>query len=120
MAINIWILPAILYLAGVWAWPPILPHYIVFFITGIIALRYVKQRWSEPRMVFDNEGLYCGEYYPAESIQKVEPVMRSLKLSLIKDGKPKDKFISLGWARKDDLQTIVKLANERFNNRASQ
>jgi hypothetical protein len=58
--------------------------------------------------------------YPAESIQKVEPVMRSLKLSLIKDGKSKDKVISLGWARKDDLKTIVMLADERFNNRESQ
>jgi hypothetical protein len=57
--------------------------------------------------------------YPAESIQKVEPVMRSLKLSLIKDGKSKDKVISLGWARKDDLKTIVMLADERFNNRES-
>ena len=32
-------------------------------------------------MVFDNEGLYCGEYYPTESIQKVEPVMRSLSFN---------------------------------------
>lgn len=80
-------------------------------------MRYVKQRWSNPRMVFDSEGLYCGEYYLAESIQKVEPVMRSLKLSLTKDGESKDKVINLGWASKEDFKTIVKLAVERFNSR---
>ena len=117
MAINIWIAPALLYLAGIWAFPPTMPHYITFFFTGLIAMRYVKQRWGNPRMVFDSEGFYCGEYYLAESIQKVEPVMRSLKLSLTKDGESKDKIISLGWASNDDLKTIVKLAVERFNRR---
>ncbi len=68
-------------------------------------------------MVFDSEGLYCGEYYPAESIQKVEPVLRSLKLSLIKDGETRDKVISLGWASNDDLKTIIILADERFNSK---
>lgn len=117
MAVNIWISPALLYLIGIWAWPPALPHFIAFFITGILAIRYAKQRWGSPRMVFDSEGLYCGEYYPAESIQKVEAVMRALKLSLIKDGESKDKVISLGWASNDDLKKIVKLADERFNSK---
>ena len=117
VASNIWISPALLYLIGVWAWPPTMPHFIAFFITAIIAIRYVKQRWSNPRMVFDSEGLYCGEYYPAESIQKVEPVLRSLKLSLIKDGETRDKVISLGWASNDDLKTIIILADERFNSK---
>lgn len=117
MAINICIAPALLYLVGVWTWPPTLPHYITFFITGLIAMRFVKQRWSDPRMVFDNEGLFCGEYYPAESIQKVEPIMRALKLSLIRDGESKGKVISLGWASNDDIKMIVKLANDRFNSR---
>jgi hypothetical protein len=115
MAANIFIAPALLYLVGVWTWPPVLPHYITFFISGFIALGFVKQRWGSPRLVFDSEGLYFGEYYPAESIQKVEPVMRSLKLSLIKDGEIKDKIISLGWASNDDLNTIVKMAVDRFN-----
>ena len=115
MAFNIWIAPALLYLIGVWAWPPTMPHYITFFIAGLIAVRYVKQRWGSPRMVFDSEGLYCGEYYPAKSIQKVEPAMRALKLSLIRDGETKDKVISLGWASSDDFKTIVKIAHDRFN-----
>ena len=117
MAVNIWISPALLYLIGIWTWPPTLPHYITFFITGLIAMRYTKQRWDSPRMVFDSEGVYCGEYYPAESIQKIEPVMRAIKLSLFKDGVPKDKVISLGWASNDDFKKIVKLADERFNSR---
>ena len=117
MAVNIWIAPVILYLVGVWALPPTLPHYLTFFITGLIAIRYTKPRWGNPRMVFDSEGFYCGEYFPAESIQKVEPVMRALKLSLIKGGEVKEKVISLGWASNDDLKTIIKLVDERFGGR---
>ena len=117
MAANIWIAPVLLYLVGVWALPPTLPHYITFFISGLIAMRYIKQRWASPRLVFDSEGFYCGEYFPTESIQKVEPVMRALKLSLIKEGESKDKVISLGWASNDDLKTIIKLADERFGGR---
>ena len=117
MAANIWIAPVVLYLVGFWALPPTLPHYITFFITGLIAMRYTKRRWGNPRMVFDSEGFYCGEYFPAESIQKVEPVMRALKLSLIKGGEVKEKVISLGWASNDDLKTIIKLVDERFGGR---
>ena len=115
MAANILIAPALLYLVGLWAWPPTMPHYITFFITGLIAMRYVKQRWSSPRLVFDSEGFYCREYYPAESIQKVEPVLRSIRLSLLKDGESKDKVVSLGWASNDDFKTIINLAVDRFN-----
>ena len=115
MAANILIAPALLYLVGLWAWPPTTPHYITFFITGLIAMRYVKQRWSSPRLVFDSEGFYCREYYPAESIQKVEPVLRSIRLSLLKDGESKDKVVSLGWASNDDFKTIINLAVDRFN-----
>jgi len=115
MAANIWISPGLLYLAGIWAWPPTTPHYITFFITGLIAIRYSQQRWSSPRLVLDSEGLYCGKYYPAETIHKVEPVLRALKLSLISDGELKDKVISLGWASNDDIKTIVMLAADRFN-----
>ncbi len=80
-------------------------------------MRYTKRRWGSPRMVFDSEGFYCGEYFPAESIQKVEPVMRALKLSLIKGGEVKEKAISLGWASNDDLKTIITLVDERFGGR---
>ena len=117
VAANIWIAPVLLYLIGVWALPPTVPHYFAFFITGLIAMRYTKPRWSSPRMVFDSEGFYCGEYFADESIQKVEPVMRALKLSLIKDGEVKEKVISLGWAGSDDLKTIIKLVHERYGGR---
>ena len=115
MAANILIAPALLYLVGLWAWPPTMPHYVTFFVTGLIAMRYVKQRWGSPRLVFDSEGFYCREYYPAESIQKVEPVLRSIRLSLLKDGESKDKVVSLGWASNDDFKTIIILAVDRFN-----
>jgi len=115
MAANILIAPALLYLVGLWAWPPTMPHYVTFFVTGLIAMRYVKQRWGSPRLVFDSEGFYCREYYPAESIQKVEPVLRSIRLSLTKDGESKDKVVSLGWASNDDFKTIINLAVDRFN-----
>ncbi|MCH8104734.1 MAG: hypothetical protein IIC58_04425 [Proteobacteria bacterium] len=115
MAANILIAPALLYLVGLWAWPPTMPHYVTFFITGLIAMRYVKQRWGSPRLVFDSGGFYCREYYPAESIQKVEPVLRSIRLSLLKDGESKDKVVSLGWASNDDFKTIINLAVDRFN-----
>ena len=119
MAANIWIAPVLLYLIGIWTLPPTLPHYITFFITGLIAMRYTKRRWGSARMVFDSEGFYCGEYFSAESIQKVEPVMRALKLSLINGGEVKEKVISLGWASNDDLKTIVKLVDQRFGGRGN-
>ena len=40
MALNIAIAPVLLYLLGVWPWPPLLPHYIVFAITTLMALRF--------------------------------------------------------------------------------
>lgn len=119
VAANIWIAPVLLYLIGIWTLPPTLPHYITFFITGLIAMRYTKPRWGSARMVFDSEGFYCGEYFSAESIQKVEPVMRALKLSLINGGEVKEKVISLGWASNDDLKTIIKLVDQRFGGRGN-
>ena len=58
MAINIGIAPALLYLVGLWPWPPTLPHYITFFITGLIGMRYAKQRLHQPRLALDDKGLY--------------------------------------------------------------
>jgi len=79
MAINIAIAPVLLYLLGIWPWPPTLPHYITFFITGLIGMRYAKRRLGQPRLALDEKGLYCGEFYPAESIRNVQTVMRALK-----------------------------------------
>ena len=114
MALNIALAPVLLYLLGVWPWPPTLPHYITFFITGLIAMRYAKQRIGQPRLALDESGLYCGEFYPAESIRNAQTVMRALKLTLMKDGEVKEKIINLGWASNADFQVIAQLVLERF------
>jgi len=114
MAINIALAPVLLYLFGIWLWPPTLPHYITFFITGLIGMRYARQRLGQARLALNDEGLYCGEFYPAESIRNVQTVMRALKLTLLRDGEVQEKVINLGWASNDDFKTIVQLVSERF------
>ncbi len=114
VAVNIALAPVLLYLLGIWPWPPTLPHYITFFITGLIGMRYAKLRLGQARLALDEKGLYCGEFYPAESIRNVQPVMRALKLTLMQDGEVKEKIINLGWASNNDFNVIVQLVVERF------
>ena len=120
MAANIALAPILLYLVGIWPWPPTLPHYITFAITGLIAMRYARQRWHQPRLVIDAQGLRCGEFYPWESIRNVETVMRAFKLTLLEDGKVRQKVLNLGWASNDDFKAIVQLLGERFQQQASE
>ncbi len=119
MALNIALAPVLLYLVGIWPWPPTLPHYITFFITGLIGMRYARQRLGQVRLAIDDKGLYSDEFYPAESIRNVQTVMRALKLTLLKDGEVREKIINLGWASNDDFRTIVRLLGERFQRDAS-
>ncbi|MCP4387638.1 MAG: hypothetical protein GY802_05040 [Gammaproteobacteria bacterium] len=114
MAINIAISPLLLYLIGAWAWPPALPHYIVFAITFLMALHYARQRWNLPRLVLDDNGLVCGKFYAADNIYKAEPSLRSVTLTILADGKVKNKVISLGWASREDCQTIQRVLAARF------
>ena len=114
MAANIALSPLLLYLLGAWAWPPQLPHYIVFTITALLALQYSRRHWSTPRFELDESGLQCGAFYAAENIYKAKPAMRSVVLTILKDGKVKDKVVSLGWANRDDYRTIIALLTERF------
>jgi hypothetical protein len=114
MALNIAFAPGLLYFLGVWAWPPILPHFIVFAITGLMALHYTRQRWTRPRLVLDETGLHCGNFYPLENIYKAEGTIRSVKLTVLKDGKVKEIIIRLGWASAEDCRTIMQLLSERF------
>jgi hypothetical protein len=114
MALNIALAPLLLYLLGAWAWPPSIQHYIVFVITGLMALHYARQRWTAPRLVLDESGLTCGVFYPIDNIYKAEGSIRSVTLTILKDGKVKEKIISLGWASREDYKTIVQLLNERF------
>jgi hypothetical protein len=115
MAANIAFSPILLYLLGAWSWPPVLPHYIVFFITSLIALRYARRRWSTPRLVLDETGLHCGDFYATDDIYKAEPAIRSVVLTVLRDGKVKEKIISLGWASRDDYRTIVQLLSDRYH-----
>lgn len=120
VASNILFAPVLLYLLGIWPWPPLLPHYIVFAITLFLAVRYLRQRWHAPRFVLDETGFFCGDFYPAENIQRIDVTMRSLKLSLLEDGEEKQKHVSLGWASRDDYKTIIQLLSERFPPRTPQ
>ena len=114
MALNIALAPLLLYLLGAWSWPPLLPHYIVFAITALMALHFARKRWSTPRLVLDETGLQCGDFYAADDIYKADTAMRSVVLTILRDGKVKEKIISLGWASRDDYRTIVQLLGERF------
>jgi len=114
MAANILFAPILLYLLGVWPWPPTGPHYIVFAITLLMAVHYLRQRWHTPRLILDDNGLFCGSFYPAENIYRADATVRSVQLTILKDGKVKQKIVSLGWASKDDYRTIVQLLSERF------
>jgi hypothetical protein len=119
MTLNIALAPALLYLVGIWPWPPTLPHYITFAITGLIAHRYARQRWNRPRLIVDQRGLTCGDFYSWESIRQVQTVMRALKLTLMQDGEVKQKVLNLGWASNDDFKTIVHLISQRFAEKSS-
>ncbi|MDC1286654.1 hypothetical protein N8198_02085 [Gammaproteobacteria bacterium] len=114
MAANIALAPLLLYLLGAWSWPPLLPHYIVFAISALIALNYSRRHWNTPRLELDASGLHCGAFYAADNIYKAEPAMRSVVLTILKDGKVKDKVVSLGWASREDYKAIIALLSERF------
>ena len=114
MMLNIAFAPVLLYLLGIWAWPPLLPHYIVFAITITMAFRYGRPRWNAPRLVLDDDGLYCGAFYPADIIYRAEGSLRSVTLTILKDGKFERKTISLGWSSREDYRAIVQLLGTRF------
>ncbi len=114
LAVNIAIAPVLLYLLGAWPWPPVLPHYIVFAITTLMALRFARRRWSTPRLVLDASGLSCGKFYAADDIYRAEPSMRAVTLTLLADGKVKNEVISLGWASREDCHAIQHLLAQRF------
>jgi hypothetical protein len=114
MALNIALAPILLYLLGAWAWPPVLPHYVVFAITLLMAVHYARQRWNAPRLILDDSGLTCGKFYAAENIYKAEPSLRSVTLTVLADAKVKTRVVSLGWASREDCRAIQQLLAERF------
>ena len=114
MSLNIALAPVLLYLLGAWSLPPVLPHYIVFGITALMALNYARRHWNTPRLVLDETGLSCGKFYPAETIYKAVPSFRAVVLTLLQDGQVKEKILSLGWSSRDDFKTISALLADRF------
>ncbi len=114
MAINIALAPVLLYLLGLWAWPPELPHIIVFVITTLLALRYAQNRWYTPKLVLNAEGLTCGQFFPTDTIYQAQPSLRSINLLLYADGEFRRREIHLGWASRDDREAIQQLLAERF------
>jgi hypothetical protein len=114
MAANITLSPVLLYLLGAWSWPPQLPHYIVFAITALMALHYSRRHWNTPRLVLDASGLHCGAFYENDNIYRAVPAIRSVVLTILKDGKVKEKVVSLGWSSREDYKAIIALLSERF------
>lgn len=115
IAANIALAPVLLYLFGIWSLPPTLTHFATFAVTGIIGLRYARQRWDIPRLVIDDTGLHYGEFIPTESIQKIDRLMRSLKVQVLEDGAMKEKVINLSWASNADFKIILELVGRRFS-----
>ena len=74
----------------------------------------VQVNVATPRLVLDESGLQCGAFYAADNIYKAEPAIRSVVLTILKDGKVKEKIVSLGWASRDDYKSIIALLTERF------
>ncbi len=120
MAINIALAPVLLYIVGLWPWPPTLPHYITFGFTGLIGMRYAKLRWDKPRLVVDDDGIHCGHFYPWSAIRQMQTVMRAVRLTLLDDsGEVKQKLVNLGWASNDDFKKILAVIDRRYQeNRA--
>lgn len=114
MVINIALAPALLYLLGLWAWPPQLPHVITFVITTLVALRYAQKRWHEPKLVLNEAGLTAGKFFPSETIYQAQPSMRSVNLLLFSDNQFRRREIHLGWASREDREQIQSLLAERF------
>jgi hypothetical protein len=114
LAFNIAVAPMLLYLFGLWPWPPTVLHMAVFALTCIMAVRFVKHHLQKARLVIDDAGIHCGRSYPANSIRAVKPYMRALKVWVDIDGKEKEKVINLWWAGKEDLQAIFQQASERY------
>ena len=119
MALNITLAPILLYLVGLWPWPPTLPHYITFAITGLIGMRYAKLRWDKPRLVIDDDGIYYGDFYPWSAIRQMQTVMRAVRLTLMTEtGEIKQRLINLGWASNDDFKKILAVIDRRYQERS--
>ena len=114
IAINLALLPLLLYLFKIWSWPPALIHMSVFALSAMMALRFYRVRAGKPRLVFDDAGIHVEVSYACADIRGVKPTIGALKLRMDEEGGAKDHVINLWWASKADLQEISRLAVERY------
>ena len=115
IASNIALSPILLYLIGLWPWPPALPHLIVFIIVGVIALRYVRKRWDTPQMVISEQAIHCGGVYAFDDIVKVERVMNSLRITVRTEQGEETRVVGLSWSKRGDFEEILSIVNERVS-----
>jgi hypothetical protein len=115
IAFNIAVAPMLLYLLGLWAWPPSLVHLVAFVFTSLIAIRFVRSHQAQPALMFDQEGIRLKrQFYPVEQIKAVKPYMRTLKIQLEIDGKTSEKVVNLWWAGGDIIESIYREATTRY------
>ena len=107
--------PVLLYLFGLWAWPPSGVHLLTFALTSIIAWRFFSSRWKKVRLIIDDSGIDCGIRYPTESIVSVKPFMRAVKLRLTQENGESEATVNLAWASNRDFSEIVSRLDQQFN-----
>ena len=112
---NIAVAPFVLYLIGIWPWPPTVWHLGVFGVTTVIAVRYLRTRLARPGLILDEKGIhYGGRSYVDTEIEGVKPYMRALKIRVSQDGNVSEKVINLWWASREDVQAIISLVSQRY------
>jgi hypothetical protein len=114
VASNLALLPLLLYLFKIWAWPPTIIHMGVFALSGFMAIRFYRVRMGKPRLVFDDAGLHGEVSYASGDIRGVKPTLGALRLRVDGEEGPAEHLINLWWASKADMREISRLALERF------
>ena len=115
ISFNIAISPMLLYLSGLWPWPPSPLHAVVFILAIVVAVRFTRKSITRPRLIFDENGIqFAGVTYRSDSIVGVLPYMKALRVWINTDEGEKERLINLWWASKDDIRKIFEIATTRY------
>jgi hypothetical protein len=114
IAINLALMPLLLYLFKIWAWPPTVVHMAVFGLSAMMALRFYRVRAGKPRLMFDDAGIHGEVSYTSADIRGVKPTLGALRLRVDGEGGHGEHLINLWWASKADLREIFAIAVERY------
>ena len=114
VAINLALMPLLLYLFKIWSWPPTLIHMGVFALSAMMAIRFYRLRMGKPRLVFDDAGLHGEVSYASADIRGVKPTLGALSIRVDEESGSKEHLINLWWASKADMREISRLALERY------